>query len=473
MGKPTGFIDFKRKDTPYRPVSERLEDYRDVNLCLSSEQLKEQAARCMDCGVPYCHALGCPLGNLIPEWNDLVYKGRWKEALYRLEMTNTLPEITGRICPATCEASCTLSINDSPVTIRQVELAIIEYGFERGWVEIPVPKKELEKKVAVIGSGPAGLSAAIKLRQTGYDVTVFEKAHIIGGILRYGIPDFKLEKWVLDRRIKQMVRAGIKFETDANMGEDMSARWLKKSFDAILLTTGAGYPRDIDIAGREVDGIYFAMEYLTQSNSMVAGEVSPDSIISAKDKDVLVIGGGDTGSDCVGTANRQGAKKVYQFEILPRPQEWDEPWNFSWPDWPVILRTTSSHEEGVERDWAITTKGFTGENKKVKKVHCTRVRWETPPGSCRPVMEEIPGSEFTVKVDMVILAMGFIHVEHSRLLKDLGVEYDECGNIMTENYSTSVGGVFAAGDADTGASLVVKAINHGMEAAKKIDEYLG
>lgn len=528
MAKPTGFLDIKRKTAPYRPIKQRKKDYKDVSRYLSFEEIQQQAARCMDCGIPFCHCTGCPVENLIPEWNDLVYRGNWKQALLRLEKTNSLPEITGRVCPATCEASCTLSVNDSPVTIKQIELAIIEYGFKKGWVTPCKPGKESGRKVAVIGSGPAGLAAAQTLRSMGHSVTVFEKSDKLGGILRYGIPDFKLEKWIIDRRLDLMKKSGIKFRTCVNTGEDISAAYLLKSFDSILLAIGAGQPRNLNVPGRELKGTYFAMDYLTHSNRSVAKQqpVPPrrwnisrstyavERGYSAKGKNVLVIGGGDTGSDCVGTANRQGAKKVYQFEILPKPDDWDQEWNPSWPDWPTILRTTSSHEEGVKRDWSILTKKITGKNGSVQEVHCSRVEWKKSENSPKLQMIEVPDSDFTLKVDMILLAMGFVHVEHSKLLSDLGIRYDQHGNIDTDqNYIAGaaalrvrpsmtaelaanknakgrreVGGkgkgtarlkgttdfkvIFAAGDSSTGASLVVRAIYHGQQAAKAIHRLL-
>lgn len=473
MGKTTGFMEYISKTAPYRPVKERIKDYKDVRTYLSEEDVREQAARCMDCGIPFCHCTGCPVYNLIPEWNDLVYKGKWEEALRRLEKTNMLPEITGRVCPAPCETSCTLSINNSPVTIKQIELAIIEYGFNKGWVKPVLPSKKIAKKIAIVGSGPAGLSAAQYLRQTGYAVTIFEKSDKIGGILQYGIPDFKLEKWVIERRLKLMKESGIKFETNVNVGEDIFYRYLKKTFNIILLTIGAEQPRDLAVPGHALKGIYFAMDYLSQSNQYVAGNLKKDDIISAKDKRVLVIGGGDTGSDCIGTINRQGGKKIYQFEILPKPEEWKESWNPKWPEWPLILRTSSSHEEGVEREWSILIKRFAGKNNKVQEIHCSRIEWKSAGKDQRPQMVEIPQSEFTIKVDMVLLAMGFIHVEHNKFLKDIGIEFNQQGNIKTnEKYATNIKGVFAAGDSGTGASLVVRAIFHGQESAKSIDTFL-
>ncbi|MCB4792072.1 MAG: glutamate synthase subunit beta [Elusimicrobia bacterium] len=472
MGKPTGFLDYQRKDIAYRPVEKRLKDYKDVNQYLPFDEIKIQAARCMDCGIPFCHSLGCPVYNLIPEWNDLVYKGKWEEALGRLEKTNSLPEITGRVCPAPCETSCTLSINDSPVSIKQIELSIIEYGFKNGLVRAKVPEKETKKKVAIIGSGPAGLSCAMALREMGHSVTVYEKEDKAGGILRYGIPDFKLEKWVLDRRIDLMKRSGIKFKTGINTGIKLTAKALKRSYDAILISTGAGEPRKLNVPGCEMKGLYLAMEYLTKSNKYVSGKLKKTEIILAKGKNVLVIGGGDTGSDCVGTANRQGAKKVYQFEILPKPKEWNEPWNPVWPNWPVILRTSSSHKEGAERDWSIIVKCFNSEKGNIKEAVCARADWKCDEKG-KFVMSEVPGSEFRLQVELVLLAMGFVHCEHSKLIKDLGLELDGNCNIKTgSDHATSLKGVFAAGDADTGASLVVRAIYHGQEAAKSINKYL-
>jgi|WetSurMetagenome_2_1015567.scaffolds.fasta_scaffold00148_3 glutamate synthase (NADPH) small chain len=472
MGKTTGFLEYERKTYSNRPAEERVRDYKEIPVALPNETISVQAARCMDCGIPFCHSMGCPVYNLIPEWNDLVYKGNWLEAYERLEMTNTLPEITGRICPAPCEASCTLSINSSPVTIKQIELAIIENAFARGWVTARPPFVETGKKVAIIGSGPAGISAAQQLRRLGHTVTVFEKQDKIGGILRYGIPDFKLEKWVIDRRLAQLVEEGVNFETSVHIGDDLSARYLLRAYQAVLVTMGAGEPRDLKVPGRDLGGIRFAMEYLTESNRRVAGLPLDGTPVSGEGKNVLVIGGGDTGSDCVGTARRQGAKNVYQFEILEKPREWKDGSNPQWPWWPQILRTSSSHEEGCERRWGILTKQFSGDATGVKKIHCVKVEWTSPGPGKSPAMREMPGSEFSLDVDLVLLAMGFLHVTHNRLLDDFKVAYDPRGNIETKNYATSVPGVFAAGDAGIGASLVVRAIFHGREAAKAIDGYL-
>jgi glutamate synthase (NADPH/NADH) small chain len=473
MGMVTGFLQYPRKNMSYCPVEERLKHFNEFVQLQAEDELKRQGARCMNCGIPYCHALGCPVYNLIPEWNDLVYRGKWREAYERLAMTNNLPEVTGRICPAPCEASCTLSINVAPVTIKQLELAIIERAFQEGWVEPRRPSHETGKRIAVIGSGPAGMAAASQLRRFGHTVVLFEKATKMGGILRYGVPNYKLEKRIIDRRLELMKSEGIQFETDVTIGEDLSVRYLKKTFDCILLALGAGEPRDLPVPGRGLEGVHYAMEYLTRMNKFLCGEIKEHEIISAKDKNVLVIGGGDTGADCVGTANRQGARQIYQFEILAKPREWNKEYNPEWPNWPNILHTASAHEEGCLRDWGITTKQFSGSGIKVGKTYCTRVDWELDPKTNRWNMQEKPGTEFTIDVDLVFLAMGFLHVEHSKLLKDLGVAFDERGNIKVDTqYATSVPGVFAAGDSHSGAYLVVRSIFHGRQAANAVHEYL-
>lgn len=472
MGDPTGFLTHQREDAGYRPIEERIKDFKEVIKTLPPDKLQIQAARCMDCGIPFCHAMGCPVYNLIPEFNDLVYNGQWKEAYERLELTNNLPEITGRICPAPCEAACTLSINSSPVTIKMIELVIIERAFEEGWVVPRIPDTESGKHAAVIGSGPAGLAAAQQLRRMGHQVTLFEKDPKIGGLLRYGIPDFKLDKAVIDRRLEQMKAEGVMFETNVKVGDDLSANYLSNKFDAVLITAGAGQPRDLDVPGRDLEGVYFAMDYLSRANKYVDGQIEREQIIDTRGKNVLVIGGGDTGSDCVGTSNRLDAKKVYQYEIMPKPLEWSEPTNPDWPYWPRILRNSSSHKEGCERDWNINTVGFEGSGERLEKVNFKRVEWEKDENG-RFQMKEIPGSEFSLAIDYVFLAMGFVHTEHGRLLKDFDLKLTRRGDIESPKpYYTSREGVFTAGDANIGASLVVRAISHGRLAAEAVDSWL-
>ncbi len=474
MGKETGFLEYPRAKVKHESIKKRITHYNEFTAVLTKEELQKQGARCMDCGIPFCHSLGCPLGNLIPEWNDLVYKGRWKEAWERLELTNSFPEITGRICPAPCETSCTLSINSSPVTIKQIELQIMERAFEEGWVIPKPPLVESGKSVAIVGSGPAGLTAAKNLRRAGHKVTVFEKAPKAGGLMRYGIPGFKLEKSILDRRIEIMEQEGIIFENDVTIGEDISVRYLRKSFNAILLTMGAGTPRDLPAGGRGLEGIYFALDFLSGSNKFNEGTLAFSEVISAKDKNVLIIGGGDTGSDCVGTSIRQGAKTVLQYEIMPKPKEWKNDWNPDWPDWPKILRTSSSQEEGCEREWGVSTRYFSSRDGiHLNEAHFVRVEWIYDEKKKSWKMREIPGTEFSRKIDLVFIAMGFIHVEHDRLIKSIGVELESRGNIWTDgSYGTSIDGVFAAGDAATGASLVVRSFAHGRDAAIAISDYL-
>lgn len=476
MGDPKGFLKVKRQKSEYRPVCDRLKNYEEVIILRPDADSKDQASRCMDCGTPFCH-WGCPVGNFIPEWNDLMFHGHWKRALELLSATNNFPEFTGRLCPALCEYACVLGINDDPVTIRENELAIIEYGFKKGLIKPMPPKKRTGKNIAVVGSGPTGLAAADQLNKAGHKVTVFEKDDKIGGILRYGIPDFKIDKKIIDRRVKILKKEGIEFKTGINAGVDFPVSKLKKEFDAVCLTGGSREPRDLKIEGRDLKGVYFAMDYLMQSNHRVSchsvhfsGETGL-GLIDAKDKKVLVIGGGDTGADCVGTAHRQGASRVVQIEVLPKPQEC-RPEDQPWPKYPVLLKTSSSHEEGGDRQWAVLTKKFTGEAGNVKKVLCVNVEFQKDEKSCL-VMKEISGSGFEIEADLVILAIGFIHPEHSGLLEQLGVEFDSRGNVKTsEDYKTSIKGIFCAGDMRRGQSLIVWAISEGRRAAHSIDKFL-
>ncbi len=459
------FLKVQRKGVQYRPVCERIKDYKEVASVPKPSESKEQASRCMDCGTPFCH-WGCPVGNYIPEWNDFAMQEQWQKAFTILNETNNLPEITGRVCPATCEYACVLGINDDPVTIRENELAIIEYAFQKGFIKPLPPKLRTGKRIAVVGSGPAGMAAAAQLNRAGHNVTVFEKDKRIGGIMRYGIPDFKLEKWILDRRIKLMEQEGIEFKTGINVGVDLSVKQLKEDFDAVVLTIGSRTPRDLKIPGRELKGIHFAMDYLIQNNKRVDGEKTAESeVIDAKAKHVVVIGGGDTGSDCMGTANRQGAACVVQIEVMPKPPR-ERTDDHPWPNYPLLLKTSSSHEEGGERHWTILTKKFIGENGKLKKLSCVQVEFA-------PVMKEIPGSEFEIEADMAILAVGFLHPEHSGLVKELNLELDNRGNIKSDDkFMTSQKGIFSAGDAHRGQSLIVWAISEGRTAAHHIDEWL-
>jgi NAD(P)H-dependent glutamate synthase small subunit len=466
-------MEHERQDAPKRPVEERQADHREVEQALPPDQLEIQACRCMDCGIPYCHAFGCPLGNRIPDFSDMVHRGQWRRALAILEEKNNFPEITGRICPAMCEAACSLSINQKAVTVRQIELEIVERGWREGWIRPRPPAKKTGRRVAIVGSGPAGLAAAQQLARAGHDVVVFEKAARPGGILRYGVPDFKLEKSVLDRRIEQLRAEGVSFETGVQVGADLSLHYLRTRFDAICITAGAGVPRDLTIAGRGFEGIHFAMDFLTQQNRRNAGEtVSQAEEILAKDKDVLVIGGGDTGADCVGTARRQGAKSITQIELLPEPpaqRACDNPW----PTWPLILRTSSSHEEGCTRLWGVLTKEFLGRGIRVRGTRCVKLTWSDPDASGRRDFRELPASEFEVKAGLVLLALGFVHVGHGPVVEQLGLRTDVRGNLAVDaNFMTSVPGVFAAGDTVAGASLVVRAIAQGRQMAAGVDAWL-
>ena len=472
MGKPTGFKEFGREPPGRRSVNDRVKDYREFYLDWPDERSRAQGARCMNCAVPFCHT-GCPLGNLIPDWNDLVYKGRWKEALDALHATNNFPEFTGRICPAPCEASCVLSINDDPVTIEYIEKAIADRGFQEGWIVPEPPKERSGKRVAVVGSGPAGLAAAQQLNRAGHHVTVFERDDYIGGLLTLGIPDFKLDKGVVQRRMDLMSEEGVEFRTGANVGVNVPVQELREGFDAICIAIGSTKARELDMPGRELDGVHLAMEYLPQQNKLIAGEqIDPAQRITAEGKRVVILGGGDTGADCLGTAHRQGAEVVYQYELLPEPPEARAP-NNPWPQWPTILRTSGAHEEGGIRDYSILTKAFTGTNGNVEKLHAVRLEWGSPDANGRPTMNEMPGSEFEVETDLVLLAMGFLHPEHEGMLTDLGVELDGRGNVkLDRNRMASIPGVFAAGDAARGQSLVVWAIAEGRETAHHIDKYL-
>ncbi len=471
MGKITGFMEFRRARQPYRPVAERLRDWSQVMLPFPQDELKQQGARCMDCGISFCHQ-GCPLGNLIPDWNDLVYRGLWQEAIERLHVTNNFPEFTGTLCPAPCEGACVLGINDDPVTIKAVELAIVDRAWNEGWIRPEPPARETGKQVAVIGSGPAGLAAAQQLRRAGHAVTVFERDDRIGGLLRYGIPEFKMEKKILDRRLKQLETEGVAFRPGTHVGVDLLAGELRARFDAVVLAGGACAPRDLPVPGRELQGIHFAMDYLTQQNRRCAGDPVPDErCISARGRQVVIIGGGDTGADCLGTAHRQGAAKVIQLEIMPRPPELRSSDN-PWPQWPAIYRVSSAHEEGGERLYAVSTRRFLGDAQgRVQAVELVKVEVVSSGG--RRVYNEIPSSRFTLPADLVLLAMGFAGAERPGLLEQLGVRLTDHGNVWRdERWMTSVDGVFTAGDMQHGQSLIVWAIAEGRSAARAVDQYL-
>ena len=471
MGKPTGFMESGRQPPERRPIAERKGDYKELYLDWPEKASREQGSRCMDCAVPFCH-MGCPLGNVIPEFNHHVYQGEWHKALNVLLSTNNFPEFTGRICPAPCEASCVLSINTDPVTIEYIEKEISDRGYREGWITPQPPEHRSGKKVAVVGSGPAGLAAAQQINRAGHWVTVFERADYIGGLLMLGIPDFKLDKQVVNRRIQLMAEEGIEFRTGVNVGVDYPVKDLLEQYDAVCLTGGSTQARDLPVPGRELDGIHLAMDYLPQQNKLLAGEeIDPGIHITAEGKRVVILGGGDTGADCLGTAHRQGAEVVYQFELLPEPPEERRP-NNPWPQWPMILRSSPAHEEGGIRDYNILTKSFTGSNGQVEKLHAVRVEWTTGEDG-RFNMNEVPGSEMEVETDLVLLAMGFLHPEHEGMLTDLGVELDPRGNVkVDENKMTSIPGVFAGGDMARGQSLVVWAIAEGREVARGVDEYL-
>ena len=473
MGKPTGFMEFPRQERTYATVADRLVKYDEFVIPLEDNVLQQQGARCMDCGIPFCHQ-GCPVNNIIPDWNDLVYKGNFREAIEVLHSTNNFPEFTGRICPAPCEAACTLNIDDVPVTIKTIECAIVDEAWKEGWIKPQIAEHRSGKNVAIIGSGPAGLACAQQLSRAGHEVTVFEKSDRIGGLLRYGIPDFKLSKDLIDRRMSQMMAEGVEFKTSSNIGVDVPAKQIVDEFDAVVLTGGSEDPRDLPAEGRDdYTGIYPAMDFLAQSNKRVAGDDIPvEKAILATDLNVVVIGGGDTGSDCIGTSSRQGAKSITQLEILPKPPEKEDK-ALTWPNWPNKLRTSSSQEEGCERMWSVATKRFKGENGKLTSVDCIKVEWQQD-DSGQWQMSEVAGSEFELKADLVLLAMGFVHPVHQGMITELNLDKDNRGNINanTNDYQTSMDKVFSAGDMRRGQSLVVWAIREGRQAARSVDEFL-
>jgi glutamate synthase (NADPH) small chain len=473
MGKTTGFLEFTRTAPSKRAVAERVNDYKEYIQPYNKEELNKQSARCMNCGVPFCHS-GCPLGNVIPEFNDAVYQNNWLEAYEILTSTNNFPEFTGRICPAPCEGACVLGINQPPVTIEEIEKHIIEIAFEKGFVKAKIPNKRTGKKIAIVGSGPAGLAAAAQLNYAGHTVTVFERDAHAGGLLRYGIPDFKLEKWVVERRVNLLKEEGVQFQCNTNVGVDISVNDLERNFDSIVLAGGSTVPRNLDVPGRQLNGVHFAMDFLSQSNKRVSGSPYTNADILTTGKNVVVIGGGDTGSDCVGTSNRQGAKSVTQFELMPKPPESRTDY-MPWPLFPMVLKTTTSHEEGVERQWAINTKAFLGdENGNLKALQIVDLQW-TASADGRPAsFTEVPGSIREIPCEAAFLAMGFLHPQHVGLVDELAVEKDERGNVRAteKNYQTNRSKIFAAGDMRRGQSLVVWAISEGRECARKVDEFL-
>lgn len=472
MGDITGFKKYGRHLPDKRKVKDRIKDYKEIYVDFSEQDTVRQGARCMDCGVPFCHS-GCPLGNIIPDFNDAVYRHDWRQAYEILSSTNNFPEFTGRICPAPCEKACVLGINSDPVTIEHIEKSIIEKAYENGWVEPLTDISRTGKKVAVVGSGPSGLAAADQLNQAGHEVTVFERNDKVGGLLQYGIPDFKLEKWIVERRVQIMERSGITFRTSTNVGVDITADQLSHDFDAIVLCGGSTVPRDLPIPGRKLKGVHFAMDFLEQKNRQVAGQKDfHHDIINATDKNVLVIGGGDTGADCVGTSNREGAKSITQIELLAKPPAERDP-STPWPLWPMQLRTSTSHEEGCERQWAILTKEFVGNDAgELTGVKLVDIEWYFDKNQGRSSFREIEGSERVIPCELVLLAVGFLHPQHQGLLDDLQVQYDKRGNVACDNYRASIDKVFSAGDMRRGQSLVVWAISEGREAAIEVDKYL-
>ena len=473
MGKITGFIEIERRDRPYTPVPERIKVYKEFIKPLPDDEMSRQGARCMDCGIPFCQT-GCPVNNIIPDWNDLVYRNRWREAIDVLHSTNNFPEFTGRVCPAPCEAACVLNINNDPVTIKSIEQAIVDKAYAEGWIGPQVAPRKTGKRVAVVGSGPAGLACAQQLARAGHDVTLFEKSDRVGGQLRYGIPDFKMEKHLIDRRVEQMAAEGVTFRTGVHVGVTMPAAKLLGEFDAVALTAGSEKPRDLPVPGRELAGVHFAMEFLPQQNRKVAGDSVANQLV-ATGKHVVVIGGGDTGSDCIGTSIRQGAASVVNFELMPQPPDQeDKP--LTWPYWPLKLRTSSSHEEGAERDFAVATKRFEGRNGKVESLTACHVEWVKDEKGAM-AMKEVPGTEFTIPAQLVLLAMGYVHPVHEGMIDELGVAKDPRGNVKATtdgpgSYATSVPKVFAAGDTRRGQSLVVWAIREGRQCAREVDAFL-
>ena len=473
MGKTTGFLEYERHDRTYLPVEERVRSWREFIVELPEGELARQGGRCMDCGIPFCHE-GCPVNNVIPDWNHLVYESRWREALDVLHSTNNFPEVTGRVCPAPCEEACTLNLTDRPVTIKTIECSIADRGWSGGWIAPQPPSRKTGRRVAVVGSGPSGLACAQQLARAGHAVEVLEKNDRIGGLLRYGIPDFKMEKEIIDRRMRQMEAEGVAFRPGVHVGVDLPVRALVDGFDAVVLAGGAEHPRDLPVEGRDLDGVHFAMEFLPQQNRRVAGDEIPAEVaITAKDKDVVVIGGGDTGSDCIGTSFRQGARSVTQLEILPRPPDREEKL-LTWPNWPLRFRTSSSQAEGAGRGFSVTTDAIHGRDGRARALRCTRVAWEPASPGARPGMARVEGSEFELPADLVLLAMGFVHPVHEGLLADLEVALDARGNVLadTASYRTSVDNVFACGDMRRGQSLVVWAIREGRQAARAVDEHL-
>jgi len=472
MGKPTGFLEYERLDRSYAPAADRVQHYNEFVIPLDENDISQQGARCMDCGIPFCHQ-GCPVNNIIPDWNDLVYQGNWQRALQVLHSTNNFPEFTGRICPAPCEEACTLNIDDTPVTIKTIECSIVDKGWEQGWIEPQIPAHKTGKRVAVVGSGPAGMACAQQLARAGHEVALLEKNDRVGGLLRYGIPDFKMEKHIIDRRMAQMKAEGVTFHTETHVGVSIAAKDLLDKYDAVALTGGSEHSRDLEVPGRDLDGVHFAMTFLPQQNKRNAGDsIAPEVSLTARGKHVVVIGGGDTGSDCIGTSFRQGALSVTQLEILPKPPE-KENKGLTWPDWPNKLRTSSSQDEGAVREWSVATKSIDGTAGTVSAINCVRVDWQQDDNG-QWQMQEIPGSEFQLKADLVLLAMGFIHPIHEGMLKELDVDLDPRGNVQadTDQYQTSIDKVFTAGDMRRGQSLVVWAIREGRQCARAVDEYL-